>query len=68
MQLYIRGVRVVERNSLMLRLKIALFGHQKLCEQGQLSYYAFRCPVHGVITDYARGHDPYLECSYCRSG
>ena len=68
MQLYVRGTHVVEKNGFLMRLKMALFGHAKLCDHDELEYYAFRCPVHGVTTAYARGHDPYLDCSYCRTG
>ncbi|HKU48353.1 MAG TPA: hypothetical protein VJP79_00260 [Nitrososphaera sp.] len=66
MQLYVRERQVVQKNSFFLRLKIAIFGHAKLCDIGNLEFYAFRCPVHGVTTDYARGYGRYLDCSYCR--
>jgi hypothetical protein len=66
MQLYVRERQVVQKNGFMLRLKMALFGHAKLCEVDSLEFYAFRCPVHGVTTDYAKGHGRYLDCSYCR--
>lgn len=66
MQLYVRERQVVHRNSFLLRLRIALFGYAKLCDVDNLEFYAFRCPVHGVTTDYARGHAQYLNCSYCR--
>lgn len=66
MQLYVRERQVIHRNSFLLRLRIALFGYAKLCDVDNLEFYAFRCPVHGVTTDYARGHAQYLNCSYCR--
>jgi hypothetical protein len=66
MQLYVTERKVVYRNSLVLRLKIALFGHAKLCDVGDLEFYAFRCPVHGLTTDHVRGHSRYLDCCYCR--
>lgn len=68
MQLYVRERQMVKRNSLLLRLKIAIFGHAKLCKVGDLEFFAFHCPVHGVTTDYARGHDRYVSCSYCSYG
>lgn len=68
MQLYVRGPHVVRKNGLLVRLKVALFGYAKLCDVDELEYYAFRCPVHGMTTGYARGHNRYLECSFCRSG
>ena len=66
MQLYVRERRIVQTNGLLLRLRIALFGYARLCKVDNLEFYAFRCPVHGVTTDYARGHGRYLDCSYCR--
>jgi hypothetical protein len=68
MQLYVRDRHVVKKNNLFLKLQVALFGHAKLCEYERLEFYAFRCPVHGLATDYARGYDRHLECSYCRNG
>lgn len=66
LQLYVREKQMVHRNSLLLRLRMALFGCAKLCELDNLEFYVFRCPVHGIMTDYARGHGRYLDCSYCR--
>ena len=66
MQLYVRERQVVHKNGVIIRLKMALFGHAKLCEMDNLEFYVFRCPVHGVTTDYARGYERYLDCSYCR--
>ena len=66
MQLYVRERQVIHKNGLLLRLKMALFGRAKICEMDSLEFYAFRCRVHGVTTDYARGHDRHLDCSYCR--
>jgi hypothetical protein len=66
MQLYVTERKVVYKNSFVLRLKIALFGYAKLCEVENVEFYAFRCPVHGLTTDHARGHNRYLDCCYCR--
>ena len=66
MQLYLRERQVVCKNNLVLRLKLALFGQAKLCEVNQLEFYAFRCAVHGIATDYARGYNRYLDCPYCK--
>jgi len=68
LQLYVRERQMVHKNSLLLRLRIALFGCAKLCEVDNLEFYVFCCPVHGIMTDYARGHGRYLDCSYCRNG
>lgn len=33
--------------------------------KGSLPFYAFKCPVHGVVIDYAHGEDDYLSCPKC---
>ncbi len=68
MQLYVRDRHLLQRNGLILSLKLALFGQSRLCEYEGLEYYTFRCPTHGLVIDHARGHDRYLDCCYCRDG
>lgn len=68
MQLYVRDTHLVQRNGLLLSLKLALFGRSRLCEYEGLDYYTFRCPVHGLVIDHARGYGRYLDCCYCRDG
>lgn len=33
---------------------------------GSLPFYAFRCPIHGIVENYPRGYDQRLECPRCR--
>lgn len=60
------------RIRLLERLRIQLQGHvyvgDKL-EEGwkePLPYYAFKCPIHGIVYDYPHGYDKRLECPICR--
>jgi len=64
-QLYLRDTYVVNKNSLMLKLKTTLFGHAKLCNYRGLQFYAFHCPVHGIAVDYVHGRSGRLDCQYC---
>jgi hypothetical protein len=32
---------------------------------GELPYYRFRCPVHGLVEDYPHGYDEALLCPHC---
>jgi len=33
--------------------------------KGSLPFYAFKCPVHGIVIDYAHGVDDFLSCPKC---
>jgi hypothetical protein len=32
---------------------------------GELPYYRFRCPVHGLVENYPQGYDEILLCPHC---
>ena len=32
---------------------------------GSLQFYAFRCPVHGLVENYPQGYEKVLRCPYC---
>ena len=32
---------------------------------GSLPFYAFKCPVHGLVEDYPHGYRGVLRCSQC---
>ena len=32
---------------------------------GELPYYRFRCPVHGLVEDYPHGYHSILVCPEC---
>jgi hypothetical protein len=32
---------------------------------GELPYYRFRCPVHGMVENYPQGYDEILLCPHC---
>ena len=59
------------RIKLLERLKIQLKGHIYLGEEIKagwkepIPYYMFKCPKHGYVKNYAKGHDEILECPEC---
>jgi hypothetical protein len=32
---------------------------------GSLQFYAFKCPVHGLVENYPQGYERVLRCPYC---
>ncbi|MCK4702888.1 hypothetical protein KAT55_05980 [Candidatus Bathyarchaeota archaeon] len=32
---------------------------------GSLPFYAFKCPVHGLVENYPQGYERVLRCPYC---
>jgi hypothetical protein len=34
--------------------------------KGELQFYAFKCPVHGIVEDYPHGYRQVLSCRKCR--
>jgi len=34
--------------------------------KGELQFYAFKCPVHGIIEDYPHGYRQVLRCRRCQ--
>jgi len=32
---------------------------------GSLQFYAFKCPVHGLVENYPQGYDRVLRCPHC---
>lgn len=70
MQLYIKGKHMIDKNSLLLKIEVAIFGYAKVCKYDGLEFYAFRCHFHGLVVDHAHGHNDkkYLCCNYCYYG
>lgn len=33
--------------------------------RGELQFYAFKCPIHGVVEDYPHGYQQTLRCGKC---
>ena len=60
--------------SLFKRLVLWLCGHIYIGSRsmpgwsGPLPFYAFRCPVHGLVVDYPRGFNDRLRCPLCFEG
>ncbi len=32
---------------------------------GELQFYAFKCPIHGIVEDYPHGYRQVLRCRKC---
>jgi len=60
------------RIKLLQRLKLQLSGYVYVGDRMKegwkepIPHYAFNCPKHGLIIDYAHGYDQRLECPKCR--
>ena len=56
---------------LLERLKIQLQGHvsvgreQRVGWKEPVEFYMFKCPIHGYVKNYVKGHDKRLECPEC---
>jgi len=59
------------RLSLYRRLALRLLGQVYIEHRirpgwsGSLPFYAFNCPVHGVVEDYPHGYKQRLDCPIC---
>ena len=57
--------------SFVQRLIISFFGKVQLEERtrpgwkGPIMFYAFNCPIHGIVEDYAHGYNGRLICPKC---
>ena len=58
--------------TLIQRLRLIILGVSSTYKRtnsgwnGELMYYAFRCPVHGIVEDYPHGFDQRLRCPLCQ--
>lgn len=57
--------------SVSQRVALALFGRAYIGDitrpgwRGSLPFYAFRCPAHGLVTNYTQGYEKRLDCPFC---
>jgi len=35
--------------------------------RGELQFYAFKCPIHGIVEDYPHGYRQVLRCRKCQN-
>jgi hypothetical protein len=63
-----QAIHLTLYQKLVLKLFRAVYiGHKtKPRWRGELPFYAFTCPIHGLVEDYPHGHDKRLECPSCR--
>ena len=61
-----------EKIEILKRLKISLSGHLYLGDQMKegwkksLPFYLFKCPIHGLVKSYPKGHSKRLDCPLCQ--
>ena len=57
--------------SFVQKLIISFFGKVQIEERtrsgwkGPIMFYAFNCPIHGIVEDYPHGHNGRLICPKC---
>ena len=61
----------MKKYSFMQKLIISFFGRVQLEERTQpgckvpLMFYAFNCPIHGIVENYPMAHNGRLICPKC---
>lgn len=55
-----------QRFKLWLNGTVYLYHVKEVGWSGSLPFYAFRCPVHGIVSDYPHGYKKILRCPYCK--
>jgi len=59
------------RLNLLQRIKLMITGAVPTSRRsrtgwtGSLQFYAFNCPVHGLVENYPQGYEKVLRCPYC---
>ena len=59
------------RLNLLQRIKLMITGTVPTSRRsrpgwtGSLQFYAFKCPVHGLVENYPQGYEKVLRCPYC---
>ena len=67
----VTGKRLSLELSLIQKLRLRLFGRvlvgwrSRRLWRAELPFYAFRCPIHGIVEDYPQGYDGRLDCPLC---
>ena len=57
--------------SIINKIQLKIFGivstkkRTKPGWKGELMYYAFICPIHGLVEDYPHGFEQRLKCPLC---
>lgn len=57
---------LLQRFKLRLNGTVYLFDVKRVGGKGSLPFYAFKCPVHGIVSDYPHGYKKVLRCPYCK--
>lgn len=57
--------------TIIQRIKLSIFGitptekRKRPGWSGELLFYAFYCPVHGLVEDYPHGFEEIIKCPIC---
>lgn len=62
----ITRLSIKQKFILLFKEKVFLFYETRPGWRGSLPIYAFRCPRHGIQTDYPHGNYERLDCQLCR--
>ena len=67
----VTGKQFSRELSLIQKLRLRLFGRvlvgwrNRRLWRAELPFYAFRCPIHGIVEDYPHGYHGRLDCPLC---
>lgn len=55
-----------QKFSLMIGAPTYLGHRTRTGWRSSLPFYAFKCPIHGIVEDYPHGYNNRLDCPKCR--
>jgi hypothetical protein len=58
-------IKLIERLKIQLQGHISVGHEQRNGWKEPVEFYRFKCPVHGYVKNYVKGHDKRLECPEC---
>jgi len=67
----VTGKRLSRELTYIQKLRLRLFGRvlvgwrSRRLWRAELPFYAFRCPIHGIVEDYPHGYHYRLDCPLC---
>ncbi len=63
--LHTMKLTLIQKIKLKINGRVYLEHRTKHGWRGSLPFYAFRCPIHGIVIDYPHGVDDSLSCTKC---
>ncbi|MFH2111776.1 MAG: hypothetical protein ABIJ47_11020 [Candidatus Bathyarchaeota archaeon] len=59
------GLSLIQRIQLLIAGSASTEMRRRPGWRGEIQFYAFRCPVHGIVENYPQGHSQTLKCPRC---